>query len=55
MWRIIGNRLKEPSTWIGLSVLATIVGVPPGTIAVASKVIGALGAIAGVAIPENRS
>lgn len=55
MWKMIGRRLKEPSTWIGLSVLATIVGVPPGTIAVASKVIGAIGAIAGVAIPENRS
>jgi hypothetical protein len=55
MWKIIKSRLREPSTWIGLSVLATIVGIPPGTIAVATKVIGAVGAIAGVAIPENKS
>jgi hypothetical protein len=55
MWQIIKSRLREPSTWIGLSVLATIVGIPPGTIAVATKVIGAVGAIAGVAIPENKS
>lgn len=55
MWKIIKSRLKEPSTWIGLSVLATLVGIPPGTVAVGMKVVGAIGAIAGVAIPENRS
>lgn len=25
------GRLREPSTWAGLSVIATLVGVPPGT------------------------
>lgn len=54
MWKIIRARLKEPSTWIGLSVLATVLGVPPGTIAIATKVVSAIGAVAGVVIPENR-
>lgn len=55
MWKIIGTRLKEPSTWIGISVLATLVGIPAGTVAIATKVVGAIGAIAGIAIPEKSS
>jgi hypothetical protein len=55
MWRTILKRLKEPSTWIGISVLATIVGVPPGTVHVANQVIGAIGAIAGIVVPENQN
>lgn len=53
MWQKIQRRLKEPTTWIGISILATIMGVPPETIALGSKIVAAVGAIAGVTLPEN--
>lgn len=46
------NRLKEPSTWAGLSVLAALFGMPPGLIdAIAQITIGGLAAAA-IALPE---
>jgi len=51
--RFLVSRLQEPSTWAGLSVIATIVGVPPGTMdALHMVVVGAIG-LGAVLIPET--
>jgi hypothetical protein len=31
MKNILISRFKEPSTWAGLAIIATLAGVPPGT------------------------
>lgn len=54
MLKIIKRRIKEPTTWIGLSMLATLMGVPPDVVAAGNKLIAAVAAIAGVALPENQ-
>lgn len=52
MLKTIKRRIKEPTTWIGLSILAGMLGVPPDVIAQGNKIAAALAAIAGVALPE---
>lgn len=49
----IFKRLKEPSTWLGLAMLAGLIGVPPEVIAAGSKFAAAIGAIVGIALPEG--
>lgn len=49
----IFKRLKEPSTWLGLAMLAGLLGIPPELIAVGSKLAAAIGAIVGIALPEG--
>lgn len=45
--KFIINRLKEPSTWAGLSALGVLFGVPPGTLDLIAQVgIGAGGLLA---------
>jgi len=47
MKNLILKRLREPSTWAGLSVFGVILGLPPGTIDLVGQVIaGAAGLIA---------
>lgn len=46
------KRLREPSTMAGLSALAMIFGVPPGTIEIAAQVVGAALAVAAIVVPE---
>lgn len=48
-------RLREPSTWAGLSALAVIAGLPPGTIDVVSQIIGSGLAIAAMISKEKGS
>ena len=45
-------RLREPSTIAGIGVLATIVGMPPGTVDLAAQVVGGLAGLAAIAAPE---
>lgn len=53
MFKLIKRRIKEPTTWLGLSIIASIAGVPPDVIAAGTKFIAVLAASAGVALPEN--
>lgn len=45
--KTIFNRLREPSTWAGFGVLASIAGVPPNTFQLAQQIIlGVVGLVA---------
>jgi hypothetical protein len=47
------ERMKEPSTWAGLSVLGVIFGLPPGTIDAVGQVVAGLAAVAGIVLKER--
>lgn len=49
--RII-NRLREPSTWAGLSALGLLFGLPPGTFDAIGQIVGGVGALAAILLPE---
>lgn len=53
MKSIILQRLREPSTWAGLSVLGVIFGLPPGTIELVGQVVGGVAALAAIAMAEK--
>lgn len=53
MKNTILKRLREPSTWAGLSILGALFGLPPGTIEAAGQVLGGLAAIAAIVMPEK--
>lgn len=50
----IVNRLKEPSTLAGFSMLAVLFGVPPGTVDVVVQAVAGVAAAAAVLIPESK-
>lgn len=47
------KRLREPSTMAGLSVLAALAGIPPGTVDAVGQVVAGLAALAAVLLPEG--
>lgn len=47
------SRLREPSTWAGLSALGLIVGLPAGTLDALGQVLGAVAAVAAIVLPET--
>lgn len=47
------ERLKEPSTWAGLSVLGVLFGLPAGTIEAAGQVAGGLAALGAILLKER--
>lgn len=49
------KRLKEPSTLAGLSALALLFGLPPGTVDAIAQIVGGAAALAAVFLPEGRS
>lgn len=49
------QRFREPSTWAGLSALAVVFGVPPGTADVIVQAVAAVAAAAAVLLPERGS
>lgn len=53
MKNIIISRIKEPSTWAGLSMLGVIFGLPPGTIEAVGQVAGGLAALVAIFAPEG--
>lgn len=53
MMNAIIERLKEPSTWAGLSVLGVVFGLPPGTIDALGQVIAGAAALAGIVLKER--
>lgn len=55
MLRKVKKRLKEPSTWLGISLLAAVLGVPNENINQFNQVVAAVGSILGIALPESDS
>lgn len=53
MWSTIKRRLKEPTTWGGIAILATVLGVPTEQIGIFNQIVAALSAILGISLPEN--
>lgn len=51
--KLIAERLKEPSTWAGLSVLGVLLGLPPGTVDLVGQVVGGVAALAAIALGER--
>lgn len=47
------DRLKEPSTWAGLSVLGVLLGLPPGTIEAAGQIVGGVAALGAILLKER--
>lgn len=52
-FQAIIKRLREPSTWAGISALGLIFGLPPGSIEAVGQIVGGIAAIAAIALPEN--
>lgn len=55
MKNLIIQRLREPSTWAGLSALAVLFGLPPGTVEAVGQIVGGAAAIAAIILAENRT
>lgn len=55
MKSIILQRLREPSTWAGLSVLGVVFGLPPGTIELAGQVVAGLAGLAAIVMGEKKA
>jgi hypothetical protein len=47
------ERLKEPSTWAGLSMLGVLFGLPAGTVEAAGQVVGGVAALAAIILRER--
>jgi hypothetical protein len=47
------NRLREPSTWAGLSALALVFGLPPGTIDLVGQVVAGATGLAAIVLTEK--
>lgn len=50
----VAARLREPSTWAGISALGLIFGLPPGTIELAGQVIGGVAAVGAIVLTERK-
>lgn len=48
-------RLREPSTLAGLGVLATLFGLPPGTVDLAAQVVGGVAGLVAIFKPEVKA
>lgn len=48
------ERIKEPSTWAGLSVLGVLFGLPPGTMDALGQVVGGLAALGAIVLTERK-
>ncbi|CDN87484.1 hypothetical protein [Hydrogenophaga intermedia] len=48
------NRIKEPSTWAGLSALGIVFGLPPGTMDLIAQVVLGVTGLAAIALPEKK-
>lgn len=48
------ERIKEPSTWAGLSVLGVLFGLPPGTMDALGQAVGGLAALGAIFLTERK-
>lgn len=55
MKALILNRIKEPSTWAGLSVLATLFGAPPGSVDLVHQIVAGVAGLVAVLAPEAKA
>lgn len=53
MQSVILQRLREPSTWAGVSVLLTLFGVPPGVGEAVGQVVAGAAAVAAILMRER--
>lgn len=49
------QRLREPSTWAGISVLGIVFGLPPGTLELVGQVVGGAAGLAAIFLTEKRA
>jgi hypothetical protein len=47
------HRLREPSTWAGISALGLIFGLPPGTLDLVGQIIGGVAGLGAIFLPEK--
>ena len=48
------SRLREPSTWAGLSVLGVLFGVPEGTLDAVGQIVGGVAALGAIVLAERK-
>jgi hypothetical protein len=48
------SRLREPSTWAGLSALGLLLGLPPGTFDAIGQLVAGVAGLAAIFLPENK-
>lgn len=53
MKNVILQRLREPSTWAGLSVLGVVFGLPAGTIELVGQVVAGVAGLAAIVLREK--
>ena len=46
------KRMREPSTWAGISALGLVFGLPPGTVELIGQLIGGAAGLAAIFLPE---
>jgi hypothetical protein len=46
------KRIKEPSTWAGITAMGLLFGLPPGTLDAVGMLITGVGAVAAIVMPE---
>ena len=49
------QRLREPSTWAGISAMGLLFGLPPGTIDAVGMVLGGVAALGAIFLPETKA
>ena len=47
------TRLREPSTWAGISVLGIVFGLPEGTVQALGQVVGGVAALGAIYLTEK--
>lgn len=47
------GRLREPSTWAGLSVIATMLGAPPGSVDLVHQIVVGVTGLASILLTEQ--
>lgn len=52
MRKLILQRLREPSTWAGLSVLGVVFGLPPGSIELVGQIVAGAAGLMAILAPE---
>jgi hypothetical protein len=46
------KRIKEPSTWAGITAIGLLFGLPPGTLDAVGMLVTGVGAVAAIVLPE---
>lgn len=49
------QRMREPSTWAGLSALGLLFGLPEGTLSAVGQILGGVAALGAIILPEVKA